>query len=130
MAESVADSLILNQGKDIRVHLVHSVSARHVVQDTLMVPVGTTVVQALRLSRLSQLPQVRQWLDAPHNELACVIWARKSTPEQLLRDNDRIELCRPLKVDPKVARRERFVSQGARTAGLFARRRQGAKSGY
>jgi uncharacterized protein len=29
-----------------------------------------------------------------------------------------------------VARRERFAKQGARTSGLFAQRRPGAKSGY
>jgi len=33
-------------------------------------------------------------------------------------------------VDPKVARRERFARQGAKTAGLFAKRRAGAKAGY
>jgi hypothetical protein len=37
---------------------------------------------------------------------------------------------RALKVDPKVARRERFARQGARTTGLFARQRPGGKSGY
>ena len=37
---------------------------------------------------------------------------------------------RELKVDPKVARRERFVKQGARTTGLFAKKRLGAKAGY
>jgi uncharacterized protein len=37
---------------------------------------------------------------------------------------------RPLLVDPKVARRERFRTQGARAAGLFAKKRPGAKPGY
>jgi hypothetical protein len=41
-----------------------------------------------------------------------------------------VEIYRPLRVDPKVARRERFKKQGARTAGLFASRRSNAKSGY
>ncbi|MDH5708755.1 MAG: RnfH family protein, partial [Hylemonella sp.] len=49
---------------------------------------------------------------------------------QVLRDLDRVELYRPLKVDPKVARRERFARQGARGAGLFASKRAGAKAGY
>jgi len=31
---------------------------------------------------------------------------------------------------PKIARRERFVRQGARTAGLFANKRPGSKAGY
>ena len=47
-----------------------------------------------------------------------------------IRHLDRVEVYRPLKVDPKVARRERFARQGARTTGLFARQRPGGKSGY
>ena len=43
---------------------------------------------------------------------------------------DRLELLRPLRVDPKVARRERFVGQGARSSGLFAKRRPNSKAGY
>ncbi len=54
----------------------------------------------------------------------------KATAQQVLHDLDRLELCRPLRVDPKVARRERFAKQGARTSGLFATRRPGAKPGY
>jgi putative ubiquitin-RnfH superfamily antitoxin RatB of RatAB toxin-antitoxin module len=48
----------------------------------------------------------------------------------VLRDGDRLELLRPLRVDPKVARRERFTGQGARSAGLFAKRRPNSKAGY
>jgi putative ubiquitin-RnfH superfamily antitoxin RatB of RatAB toxin-antitoxin module len=58
------------------------------------------------------------------------IWGRKATRDQLLRDRDRVEIYRPLRVDPKVARRERFARQGAGTTGLFAKRRVGAKAGY
>jgi putative ubiquitin-RnfH superfamily antitoxin RatB of RatAB toxin-antitoxin module len=58
------------------------------------------------------------------------VWGRKAPPGQLLRDRDRVEIWRPLRVDPKLARRERFGQQGARTAGLFAKRRPGAKPGY
>jgi putative ubiquitin-RnfH superfamily antitoxin RatB of RatAB toxin-antitoxin module len=50
--------------------------------------------------------------------------------DQALKDGDRIELCRPLTVDPKVARRERFKRQGAKGTGLFANRRKGGKAGY
>ena len=52
------------------------------------------------------------------------------SPEQVLREGDRLELLRPLRVDPKVARRERFVGQGARSTGLFAKRRPNSKAGY
>ena len=36
----------------------------------------------------------------------------------------------PYFANPKEARRERFVGQGARGAGLFSRRRPGSKAGY
>ena len=58
------------------------------------------------------------------------IWNRSATLDQALSDGDRLEIYRPLRVDPKVARRERFKKQGAKSAGLFAQRRPGAKAGY
>ena len=58
------------------------------------------------------------------------IWGRKAGLDDALREGDRIEVYRPLRVDPKVARRERFRTQGARSAGLFAKKRAGAKPGY
>jgi putative ubiquitin-RnfH superfamily antitoxin RatB of RatAB toxin-antitoxin module len=58
------------------------------------------------------------------------IWGKPVELTQALQENDRIEWLRGLRVDPKVARRERFQSQGRRTAGLFARQRPGAKAGY
>jgi uncharacterized protein len=58
------------------------------------------------------------------------VWGKKAALEQPLCDRDRVEIYRPLRVDPKVARRERFKKQGAKSAGLFAQRRPGAKAGY
>ena len=59
-----------------------------------------------------------------------MMWQVASDPSQRLRDRDRVEIARPLRVDPKLARRERFQRQGSRAAGLFAQRRPGAKPGY
>lgn len=61
---------------------------------------------------------------------ACGVWGRVQTLDHVLRAGDRVELYQPLKVDPKVARRERFAKQGARGAGLFASRRANSKAGY
>ena len=52
---------------------------------------------------------------------SCGVWGRVKPLEYALQ---------ALKVDPKVARRERFAQQGARGAGLFAKRRANSKSGY
>lgn len=67
---------------------------------------------------------------AAASQAVCGIWGRVVAPEQEVCDGDRVELYRALTVDPKVARRERFAQQGARTTGLFARQRPGVKAGY
>jgi putative ubiquitin-RnfH superfamily antitoxin RatB of RatAB toxin-antitoxin module len=95
----------------------------HEVQ--LVVPEGTTASQAIADSGVA--------LIFPNLKLSTAvfgIWGRKSTLDQVLRDQDRLEIYRPLTVDPKVARRERFAKQGARTTGLFEKKRLGAKAGY
>ncbi len=61
---------------------------------------------------------------------ACGVWGRTQPLDHVLCAGDRVELYQPLKVDPKVARRERFARQGARSAGLFASRRANSKAGY
>ena len=60
----------------------------------------------------------------------CAVWGKPVQSDHVLSEGDRLEVLRPLRVDPKVARRERFQQQGAKTAGLFAKRRSGAKPGY
>lgn len=62
--------------------------------------------------------------------MGLAVWNQRADLNTVLRDLDRIELCRDLRIDPKVARRERFKSQGSRASGLFAQRRPGAKAGY
>jgi len=109
----------------IRVTLVYSPAERQVFERDLELEPGTTVRQGVDASGVLQ---AFPGLDL---SLAGVgVWGRKAPPGQLLRDRDRIEIYRPLVVDPKVARRERFRRQGARSAGLFARRRDGGKEGY
>ena len=58
------------------------------------------------------------------------VWGRPQPLSHVLQEGDRVELTRALRVDPKVARRERFRQQGAKTAGLFAHQRPNAKAGY
>lgn len=107
----------------MRVTVVYSPAPRQVLEWPLVLPAGATVADAVRASG---------WHEAcPGSESADVgVWGRPCAPAQSLREGDRVELYRPLQVDPKVARRERFRRQGARAAGLFAGRRPGAKPGY
>ena len=109
----------------IHVSVVYAPAARQVHEKRLSLDDGATVLQALHASGLlSEFPEV----DLAHATVG--VWGRKATPGQTLKDQDRIEIYRPLLVDPKVARRERFRKQGARSAGLFAHQRSGGKAGY
>jgi putative ubiquitin-RnfH superfamily antitoxin RatB of RatAB toxin-antitoxin module len=109
----------------LQVTLVYSPAPREVFEQVLQLPEGCTVRAAVAASALpAQYPELA-WSALPAG-----VWGRAVEWDQALADGDRIELCRPLMVDPKVARRERFRRQGARAAGLFAKRREGGKPGY
>ncbi len=102
----------------LRVTVADSPGPRQVQQWELMLPAGATVADALAGSGLFDAwPDLRRQTDLP-----LAVWGRTAGRGQVLRDRDRIEVLRPLQVDPKVARRERFKKQGARTAGLFAKK--------
>ncbi len=111
--------------KRIRISVVYSPGPRQVREVKLLLEPSCTVLMALQASGLLQLFPA---LDP--QTLVPGVWGRKTSLSQTLRDMDRVEIYRALRVDPKVARRERFVRQGARTTGLFERKRQGAKAGY
>ncbi|MRT19311.1 RnfH family protein [Comamonas sp. CAH-2] len=96
------------------------VDAQAQVQErSVALPAGAQIHDALRACGLE-----------PGTHAACGVWGRTLAPDHGLQDGDRVELYQPLKVDPKVARRERFAQQGARGVGLFASRRPNSKSGY
>ena len=108
--------------------VIYSPAPRVVHERVLSLNDGITVMQALQQSGLlSDYAEID--LSQPDAFSVC-IWGKKTTPNHVLRDLDRIEICRPLTVDPKVARRERFQKQGSNRAGLFSKRRPGAKPGY
>lgn len=106
----------------IDVTLLWSPAPREVFEQVLRLPEGVTVRDAIAASELPmRFPADDLFAMAPG------IWGRATEWNASVRHGDRIELCRPLKVDPKVARRERFRRQGARTTGLFADRRDDGK---
>ena len=110
----------------IEVTLSCSPAPREVFEQVLRLAPDATVDDAVKASDLAQrFPQL-DW----RQSMTPGIWGREVDWDQTLKDGDRVELCRPLAVDPKVARRERFQRQGARGTGLFANRRKGGKAGY
>ncbi len=110
----------------IEVTLSCSTAPREVFEQVLRLPPGATVADAVAASELGRRHPQLDW----RATLTPGIWGREAAWDRPLADGDRVELCRPLAVDPKVARRERFQRQGARGTGLFANRRKGGKAGY
>jgi putative ubiquitin-RnfH superfamily antitoxin RatB of RatAB toxin-antitoxin module len=109
----------------MRIIVAYSPAPRQMMECVLDLPKGATARQALQASGwLASRPELAR------GAIDVGVWGRSATPTQVLEEGDRVEIYRPLRVDPKVARRERFQKQGVRSAGLFAQRRPGAKPGY
>lgn len=112
----------------MKVTLIYSPAPRAVREWVFEVKQGATVADALLESRLfAEFPDLEALVQNPST---LGIWGKAATPAQFLHDNDRIEIYRELRVDPKTARRERFNKQGAKMAGLFSGVRRGGKAGY
>lgn len=113
------------EAPQIHVVVMYSPGPRITQEWQLSLPSGATVQQALGASGLAS-----EFPDLDLHSVTVGVWGCKASLGQALRDMDRVEVYRDLKVDPKIARRERFRQQGARAAGLFAQKRKGAKPGY
>ena len=109
----------------LRLTVVYAPSARQLDEVKLSLEAPCTVLRALQQSGLLlRYPEI----DNLHALIG--VWGRRVKLDHCLRDQDRLEIYRPLRVDPKIARRERFARQGSRVAGLFEKKRAGAKAGY
>ncbi|MGA8515516.1 MAG: RnfH family protein [Burkholderiaceae bacterium] len=109
----------------MKITVLYSPAPRVVHEVALDLPDGAQVAQAI-----AQVQALEAFAQIAWDRASLGIWNHPASREQALHDKDRLEIYRPLRVDPKVARRERFAKQGARTSGLFAKRRPGGKAGY
>jgi putative ubiquitin-RnfH superfamily antitoxin RatB of RatAB toxin-antitoxin module len=109
----------------MQVTVAYSPAPREVLEWLVDLPEGATVRDAIAASGWRAAAGET---DLTEDDVG--LWGRRCGLQDVVREGDRVELHRGLRVDPKVARRERFSRQGARAAGLFAKRRPGAKPGY
>jgi len=95
----------MDGGNRIKVEIVYALPYQvHCIN--LAVPDGTTLEQAIRISGLlDKCPDINLSV----NRVG--IFGRLKSPETPLKDGDRVEIYRPLKVDPKEARRKRVKKQ-------------------
>jgi len=89
----------------LRVEVAYSPRAGVVERSHWELPAGSTVAEALSRSGMT---------GSAVEGLGLGVWGRRCEPQQMLRDGDRVELYRPLPVDPMDARRER---QRVQTSG-------------
>jgi putative ubiquitin-RnfH superfamily antitoxin RatB of RatAB toxin-antitoxin module len=86
----------------VRVEVVYCPSPGVIDLTPLELPDGSTVADAVRASGVLQRHAL-----APES-VDAGIWFRACPPEAPLRERDRVEIYRPLTVDPKEARRLRY----------------------
>ena len=109
--------------------VVYATGPRQVVELRHTYPDRTTALHVLH-ALAQPLGLDSAALQAAVDDGRIGVWGKPVPLDRVLVEGDRLEVYRPLTVDPKVARRQRFVRQGAKTAGLFAKKRPGAKAGY
>lgn len=86
----------------IPVEVVYCPAPHHIDLVALALPTGSTLLHALQASGLLE----RHALDATTAKVG--VWGRAMPLTQVLRERDRVEIYRPLVVDPKEARRQRY----------------------
>lgn len=86
---------------DIQVEVVYALPERQYLRQ-LVLQEGSTLEQAIRASGLLAL---RQDIDLDVNKVG--IFSRPAKLDDKLSDGDRVEIYRPLLIDPKELRRQR-----------------------
>jgi putative ubiquitin-RnfH superfamily antitoxin RatB of RatAB toxin-antitoxin module len=89
-------------GATIQVEVVFSPAPRQIESNTLSLPVGSTVKDALLAAGCLERVQ----------GMSLGVWGRKTVLGHVLQDRDRVEAYRGLIVDPKEARRVRYRAHG------------------
>ncbi len=89
------------------VEVVYAAAPHRIEQVVLRLPAGATAREALRASGL-----VERLDGALLATLVLGLAGRPCSAATVLREHDRLELLRPLQVDPKEARRHRYRRDG------------------
>lgn len=90
----------MEKDEQLRVRVVYALPDQQASVDLQVAP-GTTLTEAVARSGLLQ-----KFPEAATRPLACAIFGRAVSLTHELRDGDRIEILRPLLIDPKQSRRE------------------------
>ena len=89
----------------IRVEVVFALPTRQHLQ-SLDLPAGSTTALAIRQSSLHDA-----FPETEFDTLEIAVWGQVVDPSHVLADGDRVEVLRPLEIDPRDARR-RLAQEG------------------
>ena len=90
----------------IVIEVVYALPRRQILR-RIVLPEGSTVADALRASGLAEeFPEI--------DPTRVGIHGKPAQADAVLRDRDRVEIYRPLRADPKQARRTRAAKQRAK----------------
>lgn len=109
---AAGDAAGADDERQLEVEVAYAPAPGQVDLVTVSLAPGATILHALRASRLLERH--------PDIDLAVQrvgIWGRLKTLSDPVRDRDRVEVYRALKVDPKEARRQRYRAQRPDKAG-------------
>ena len=103
----------------LTISVAYSPRAGEVDLCEVVLPPGSCVADALHASGLAQRYPALDLAGA-----ALGVWGVRAGADQLLRDRDRVEVYRPLLIDPMEARRRRQQQQRAQVAAAHKTRRR------
>lgn len=92
---------------EFEVRVAYSPGPRQVDERALRAQAGQSVADVLQASGLLTAHAL-----GPMETLVVGVWMKTKSLDTPVRANDRIEVYRPLLVDPKEARRQRYRKQG------------------
>ena len=90
----------MEKPESLRVRVAYALPDRQ-VSVALEVPPGTTAADAVTRSKL-----LEKFPEAAARPLSCAVFGRAVPLTYELREGDRVEILRPLLIDPKQSRRE------------------------
>jgi putative ubiquitin-RnfH superfamily antitoxin RatB of RatAB toxin-antitoxin module len=96
----------------LHVEVAVGLAPRDVRLVKLVLPSGSTARDALYAAGVWDMADDLTLAALEAGRWTMSVWGRKERPGHHLREGDRVELVRPLIVDPKEARRVRYRAQG------------------
>lgn len=93
--------MVETTNSEIRIEVAYVSKVRQ-FNETLTVPKGTRLSQALALSGL-----LTAFPELDPSAISVGIYGKRVPNDRVLLEGDRVEVYRPLEIDPKEARRER-----------------------